>query len=126
MKQLMCIVCPNGCRITAEMKDGQYVFSGNKCARGADFAKTELTAPMRSVCTTVRTVFRGMPALSVRTDGEVPKEMIPDIMRALAGVLVSKEMLIGETVVSDILGTGCDVIATCDMPGITGREEMPC
>lgn len=126
MKQITCIVCPNGCRISAEIKDGQYAFSGNKCARGADFAQAELTAPKRSVCTTVRTSYRGMPALPVRTNGEVPKDMIPGVMRALASVVVSKETRIGDVVVRNILDSGCDVIATSDMPGNAGREDMPC
>jgi CxxC motif-containing protein len=101
------------------------VFSGNKCARGADFAKTELTAPRRSVCTTVRTAYKGMPALPVRTNGEIPKDMMPAVIRALADVVVSAEMHIGETVVADILGTGCDVIASSDLIN-TDKEEMPC
>lgn len=126
MKQLTCIVCPNGCRISAELVHGEYVFSGNRCARGAEFAKAELTWPRRSVCTTVRTAFRGMPALPVRTNGEVPKEMIPDVMRALAGVVVSRETRIGDTVVANILGMGCDVIAASDMLTASRKEEMPC
>jgi CxxC motif-containing protein len=127
MREITCIVCPNGCRITAELKDGQYVFSGNKCVKGEEFARTELTAPKRSVCTTVRTVFRGMPALPVRTNGDVPKGMIPDIIRTLGCVVVSEEIHVGETVVHDILGTGCDVIATSDLLGrAAGKEDMPC
>lgn len=112
MKELTCIVCPNGCRIVAQMQDGQYVFSGNRCARGLEFAGTELTAPMRSITTTVRTVFQEMPALPVRTKGEIPKEMTADIMRELAKVLISEKIGIGETVAADILGSGVDVIAT--------------
>lgn len=112
MKELTCIVCPNGCRIAAQMQDGQYVFSGNRCTRGLEFAVTELTAPMRSITTTVRTVFLEMPVLPVRTKGEVPKEMIPEIIRELAKVLISEKIGIGETVAADILGSGVDVIAT--------------
>jgi len=106
LKELTCIVCPNGCRIVAQMQDGQYVFSGNRCARGLEFAGTELTAPMRSITTTVRTVFQEMPALPVRTKGEIPKEMTADIMRELAKVLISEKIGIGETVAADILGSG--------------------
>ncbi len=114
MKVITCIVCPIGCRITAEIKDGEFGFSGNRCARGAEFAKAELTAPKRSLTTTVRTVFHDMPVLPVRTNGEIPKQMIPDTMHILGGVLVSERMRIGDIVVKDILGSGCDVIATSD------------
>jgi CxxC motif-containing protein len=125
LKEITCIVCPNGCRIHAGLQDGQYVFTGNRCARGLEFARTELTAPMRSLTTTVRTVFCGLPVLSVRTNGEVPKEMIPEIIRELAGVLISERIGIGETVAANILGSGVDVIATSNLlkSGETGETE---
>jgi CxxC motif-containing protein len=113
MRALTCIVCPNGCRITAELIGGDYAFSGNKCQRGAEFARTELTAPKRSVTTTVKTAFRHRPALPVKTKGEIPKALIPEVIRALAGVTVKNEIAIGETVLADVLGTGVDVVA-CD------------
>ena len=115
MKELTCIVCPNGCRILAGMRNGQFVFSGNRCARGLEFAGTELTAPMRSITTTVRTVFHDLPVLPVRTKGEVPKEMIPAIIRELAKVLISEKIGIGETVAANILGSGVDVVATSNL-----------
>lgn len=112
MKQLTCIVCPIGCRITADQKEGRTVFSGNRCARGLTFAETEIVAPMRSLTTTVRTVFPDMPVLPVRTKGEIPKEMIPGIIRELSKVVISERIGIGATVVPDVLGSGVDVIAT--------------
>ena len=115
MKELTCIVCPNGCRILAGMRNGQFVFSGNRCARGLEFAGTELTAPMRSITTTVRTVFHDLPVLPVRTKGEVPKEMIPAIIRELAKVLISEKIGIGETIAANILGSGVDVVATSNL-----------
>lgn len=126
MKEITCIVCPIGCRITAETKEGEYVFSGNRCARGEDFAKAELTAPRRSLTTTVRTAFHDMPVLPVRTNGEIPKEMIPDAMRVLGGVLVSEKIGIGDVVVKDILGSGCDVIATSDYLKSAEGEGLKC
>lgn len=127
MHELTCIVCPNGCRISAELKDGDYVFSGNKCARGIEFARAELTAPMRSVTTTVKTVFAEMPALPVRTNGEIPKKLIPALIHTLASVVVTQPVGIGETVARDVLGTGCDVIATSDLLKTRDMKEgLPC
>ena len=127
IKQLTCIVCPIGCRISVdkqnmqsnqEIQDDQdcrFVFSGNRCDRGADFAAKEMTAPTRSLATTVRTVFPEMPVLSVRTNGEIRKEKIPEIIRELAQVIITKKIGIGEIVVADIAGTDCDIIATSTM-----------
>ena len=114
---LTCIVCPNGCRISAELIDGQYVLSGNKCARGAEFAEKELTDPKRCVTTTVRTVFPYLPALPVKTKGEMAKALIPAVIRALAGVTVTRALSAGETVAENVLGTGVDVIACAATQG---------
>ena len=108
-----CIICPIGCRII-QLADGEH-FSGNKCARGEEFIKTEMTSPMRTLTTTVRTTFPAMPVLPVRTRGEVPKGKIMEIMRELSKVTVTEKTGIGETIVADILGTGCDIIATSDL-----------
>jgi CxxC motif-containing protein len=115
MKQITCITCPIGCRITIDFANGEYSFSGNKCAQGLEFAKNEMTSPVRSLTTTVRTSFPQMPVLPVRTNGEVPKEKIKEIIRELSKIVISEKIGIGETVAANILGTGCDIIATSNM-----------
>jgi len=115
MKQITCITCPIGCRVSVETKDGQYVISGNKCAKGENFVKAELTSPMRSLSTTVRTVFANAPVLPVKTNGEVPKEKIKEIMRELSKITVTEKTGIGETIVSGISGTNCDIIAVSNI-----------
>lgn len=116
-KSITCITCPIGCRISIDIADGEYVFSGNKCRKGEEFAKTELTAPFRSLTTTVRTAFPNV--LPVRTNGEVPKEKIFEIIRELSGIIITEKIGIGETVAANIAGTGCDIIATGDLSGDT-------
>jgi len=115
MKQITCITCPIGCRITIDTANGEYSFSGNKCARGMEFARNEMISPVRSLTTTVRTSFPYMPVLPVRTNGEVPKEKIRDIIRELSKLVITEKIGIGETVAANILGTGCDIIATSNM-----------
>jgi CxxC motif-containing protein len=99
----------------AEMKDGEITVSGNSCRRGANFAKAELTNPTRSLTTTVRTVFPGVPALPVRTDGEIPKGMVREAVRALGAVTVDQKIGCGDIVLEDVAGSGCRVIATSDI-----------
>jgi len=124
MKQITCITCPIGCRITIDVVNDEYVFSGNRCARGADFAKTEMTSPTRSLTTTVRTAFLQMPVLAVRTNGEVPKEKLNEIIRELSKIVVTEKIGIGGTVAANILGTGCDIIATSDMLVLLKEENL--
>jgi CxxC motif-containing protein len=115
MKQLTCITCPIGCRITVEITGGNFSFSGNQCKRGAEFAQTELSSPMRSLTTTVRTAFPETPVLPVRTRGEVPKGKITEIIRELSRITITEKIGIGETVAANAAGTGCDIIATSDI-----------
>jgi len=88
---------------------------GNECFRGHDHAVKEMIHPTRSLTTTVRTSFPGIPVLPVRTDGEIPKDKVKEAMRVLRAVVVSSELGCGDTVFEDLAGTGVRVIATSDM-----------
>jgi CxxC motif-containing protein len=109
MKEFVCIVCPNSCKLTV---DDDLKITGAKCKRGDDFAVKEMTSPVRSVTSTVRTVFAEMPLLPVKTASEVPKNKIFDVMRALAGVTVDKPLKTGDVVLTDVAGTGVNVVST--------------
>ena len=115
MKELICITCPAGCKLLAELTpDGGVNVTGNTCKRGVDFALAELTNPMRTLCSTVRTAFEGCPMIPVRTDREIPKGKIAEAMRLLTGVIVDKPLACGDTVAS--LSPICEgnFIATSD------------
>jgi CxxC motif-containing protein len=120
MKTILCIVCPNGCRLGVEENNEGLVVSGNQCKRGIDFAMAEITNPTRTLTTTVRTSFPGVPVLPVRTDGEIPKGKIRELMNYINGIIINRPMGIGEAVAEDILGLGVNVIATSNIL----REEV--
>jgi len=88
------------------------VVEGNKCDKGIEFAKTEVNHPARTLTTTVRTNFPGVPVLPVRTDGEIPKEKIPNVMHELSKVVVKNELGCGDVLLEDAAGTGIPVIVT--------------
>jgi len=88
------------------------VVEGNKCQKGFDFAEAEMTNPTRTLTTTVRTKFPGIPVISVRTAGEIPKEKLMDAMQELCKVVIDVEMDCGDAVVEDIANTGVSVIVT--------------
>ncbi|MDD3946438.1 MAG: DUF1667 domain-containing protein [Clostridia bacterium] len=113
--RLVCIVCPNGCVLEAEKTPEGIKVTGNKCKRGIAFATEELTAPKRSLTTTVATVYPDMPVVPVRTDGEIPKEKIFDLMAYLKKVKADKRYRAGEVICKDAMGLGADIIITIDM-----------
>ena len=57
IKNLICIGCPLGCPLTAEMQDGKVLsVRGNTCPRGKKYAEKELTNPERTVTSSVKVV----------------------------------------------------------------------
>jgi CxxC motif-containing protein len=86
MKEFTCIVCPNGCSLHYD--EATHTCTGNRCPRGAKYAENEVTHPMRSLTTTVKTSLPEYPVISVRTSIEVPKGMIPEVMKEINKVLV--------------------------------------
>ena len=80
MKEMTCITCPNGCHLQIEEKDEKILVTGNRCKRGETFAISELTHPMRTICSTVRTTCREIPVLPVRvTQVQAPAQVRPAV-----------------------------------------------
>ena len=115
MKQLVCIGCPRGCRLTIDEKDGEYIVTGNTCPRGKEFAISEMTAPKRTICSTVKTAFPDVPVLPVRVSDDIPREKIFDVMREINAVTLKECIGRGDAVIKNVLGLGVDVIATSDL-----------
>ena len=115
-KELTCIRCPMGCRLTAETENGALIsVKGNTCRRGAEYARTEAVAPVRTVTSTVRAVGGVRPVVAVKTVPEVPKEKIFDVMAAVRGVTVKAPVRIGDVVLRGVAGTGSDLVAAADL-----------
>ncbi len=110
-RELTCIVCPKGCQITVEL-DGKNIVSvsGFTCKRGEAYARTECTAPMRTLTTTAAVVGGGV--VPVKTDRTVPKELLFDCMKEINNARVPGEASEGTVVIENILGTGANVITT--------------
>ena len=115
-RELTCIGCPLGCAITVTM-DGSTVtaVTGNTCPRGKEFAISEMTAPKRTICSTVKTAFPDVPVLPVRVSDDIPREKIFDVMREINAVTLKERIGRGDAVIKNVLGLGVDVIATSDL-----------
>ncbi len=117
--EMICTVCPTGCTLTVEMENGlPSKVTGNLCKRGASYAVTECTNPVRTLTTTVRLCNGDRSLLPVRTTKPVPREKLREIVRVLNGISVSAPVAGGTILVTDILGTGADVVATRDVSGV--------
>lgn len=109
MKELTCIVCPRGCRLTI---DDELNVTGNSCPRGAQYAKDELTNPKRMITSFVRVKNRENTVVSVKTSTSIPKGMIFDVMNEIDKVRVTAPTKIGDIAINNVLNTGADIIIT--------------
>lgn len=111
IRELTCIVCPKGCQLKVEL-DGKRVVSvsGNTCKRGAVYAETECTAPMRTLTTTAPV--EGGGVVPVKTDRTVPKELLFECMELVNAACVPADAKLGYVVIENILGTGANVVTT--------------
>ena len=115
MKELVCIVCPNGCTLHIE-EDGKNIkVSGQKCKKGLEFAKSEMTNPQRSICSTVRTAFKDIPVLPVKVSCEIPKDKIFEVMKEINRVTVRERIGTGDIIIKNVCGTNADIIATSNI-----------
>ena len=112
-RELICIGCPMGCPVMVEMDGGEIVsVSGNTCPRGDAYARKEVTNPTRIVTSTVKAEGGLVEMISVKTKEDIPKDKIFDCVRALKGITVKAPVHIGDVILTDVAGTGVDVVAT--------------
>ncbi len=113
IRELICIGCPMGCPMTVTMVDGVITeVAGNTCPRGDVYARKEVTNPTRIVTTSVMVRGGQLGVVSVKTENDIPKEKIFEIAKALKEVVVDAPVHLGDVIVSDICGTGVNIIAT--------------
>ncbi len=112
-QQLNCIVCPMGCAGKVVFESGQIKeIIGFTCQRGIDYAREEVTAPKRTLTTTVRVQEGSLPLLPVISKTALPKEKIIACARCLATVTVPAPIKEGDVVYHNILNLGVDIVAT--------------
>lgn len=119
-RELVCIVCPNGCRLEVELVEGETVevggVSGNLCDKGPDWAGQEILNPVRSIASSVL-VRKGLfPLVSVKTDAPIPKGRIFDVMKEIRALVVEAPVRIGDRLIEGPAGTSCNIIATRNLP----------
>lgn len=113
LKEYTCIICPNGCELTAEVEDGRIIsVQGATCKRGRDYVEQELTNPQRNIASSVLLEGGVQPLVSVRLTKPIPKEKIFDVMAVIKKARLQAPVHIGQVVIVDVLGLGSDVIVT--------------
>ncbi|MDY6429702.1 MAG: DUF1667 domain-containing protein [Bacilli bacterium] len=112
MTELTCIICPRGCHLTV---DDSLNVSGNFCPRGVQYAKTELTAPTRTLTSTVKCNSKILPVCPIKSVPAIPKGKIFECMKIVNETVVNVPIHIGDILIENIADTGCNIVATRDL-----------
>jgi len=112
-EKIVCIMCPFGCEIEAEVKEGELVeIEGHGCEDGKEYAEQELASPKRIVMSVVECKDGNFPTVSVKTSQPVDKKEIEDVMGALSDIEVQAPVKTGEIILKNVCNLGIDVVAT--------------
>ena len=119
-KDLICIICPRGCKMSVELPDCtlpdmgkpgcEITVFGNSCKRGETYAIAECTNPQRSITSTVRVSNRQNVMVSVKTKDTVSKNQIFEFMKIIRSINVEAPIEIGDELCDNVAGT--KIIAT--------------
>ena len=115
-KDLICIECPKGCNLSADIENCRVVrVEGGKCPKGEDYAVSEIENPMRVLTSSVITQGLEMKMAPVRTDKPIPKSRIMEAMDRVKAITLTRPLKSGEIVETNFLGLEVNLIATRDV-----------
>ena len=116
-KDVICIMCPLGCDMKVEV-EGQEVteVQGHRCKKGVKHAEREVFFPGRILTTTIGTHIQGVPLLPVRSNKEIPKQRLVEVVKTISKHSVTEPVEMGQTVIENVLGLGVDIIACRTIP----------
>ena len=119
LRTYTCIICPNGCEITAKLKNGEIRdIEGALCPRGKEYVTQELTDPRRNIATSVLLEGGQLPLVIVRLSGPIPKDRIFDVMNAIRPLRLKAPVHVGQVALPNVLGLGVDVLVTKEVAAL--------
>lgn len=114
--KLVCTICPRGCELSWRRENDKIELQGHSCPRGRDYGLEELTAPGRTLTTTVKVEGGLHPLVPVRSNKAIPKQKLKHAMRDLARLTLTAPLNAGSTVLANWQGQEVDFITTRSMP----------
>lgn len=113
-REMVCIVCPNGCRLNVFVDEQNRVtrVENALCRNGRTYAEDEVQCPKRSLTSTVKVKDGTHPLVSVRSSKPIPKEKLQEAVDTLRLLELTAPVDFHQVIVSDIMGTGADIVTT--------------
>ena len=104
-REITCIVCPRGCRMTADIQAERITVTGHSCTRGEKHAVAEILHPVRSLTSIVRVSNRTDTMVSVKSAAPIPKGEMFTIMEKIHSITVEAPVAIGDVIIDNVCGT---------------------
>lgn len=116
-KEMACIVCPVSCHLEVELNEAGEVLSvsGNTCPRGEQYARNEMTNPVRMLTSTVKLKNGLYKRLPVILSAEIPKDKMFQVMDAINKAQVKAPVKIKDVIIENVCGLQVDVVASRSM-----------
>ena len=121
-KNLICIACPRGCRLTVTIDTATDIIdvSGNSCPKGISYGKQEVLCPMRTLTTTVRCRLflrredtggrePAFARLPIKTGYEIPLEEMKSMMKKIRSITVSAPVRYGDCLARLMTENGTEI-----------------
>jgi len=119
-KQYVCIACPIGCPLRLVHEGGEIKeIEGQKCNRGAKYARQEFTDPRRTFSTTIACKGGRYERLPVKLTAPLPKGRLLEAAAKIHELRVAAPVTRGQVLLRDLLGqAGVDVVSCRTMPRV--------
>jgi len=121
-----------GCHLSIErLSENDIAVTGNRCARGEQYAREEMLSPRRVVTATCKVAPSSIAKASAPTDAAAdipqprrvplrtkaafPRERISELLTLIYSLEMELPVRRGQVAIADALGTGIDVIVTRTM-----------
>ena len=108
-REFTCIVCPRSCHITV---DEQNNVSGNFCPRGKIYVLKEMSAPERTLTSSVRVTNRENCVVSIKTSKPIPKDKVFEMMDVVNSLHAEAPVSVGDVLIHNPLGIDTDIVIT--------------
>lgn len=114
-KQLICIVCPKGCKVTVSDETGSLTTTGNSCIRGNLYGIQEVTDPKRMLTSTIKIHHATHERCPVVSSKPLPKGDLFKVLALLEKVEVSAPVFMNTVVLRNVLDSGVDILISRTM-----------
>jgi len=114
-KNLICVVCPVGCRMKVTGTPEDLKVEGNLCDKGITYAYDEITNPLRMVCTTAKITGGIHSVIPVRTDKPIPDKYKLEVVKEVNKLTLTSPIKMGDIIIENVFETGVNIVAERNM-----------